>query len=207
MEVRRARIYTDAPDAGGANKLALFLVDGKSGDGIEILRSDESAPASSERGHAWRLRSKVVLGGGAIALVASGIGFAITKDDGLETFTAKDFALDASYGASAIVGAGVFMWLRDTKSAGVGTSLLLGGGIAALISGGILLATDEDQQSDRKYYRNTATEGMIVGGVGVALTGIGTVLFVRQRGVQNDRTEPVVSLVNGRGYVGLAGRF
>ncbi len=207
LEVRRARIYTDASDPGGPTKLAQFLVDGTSTDGIEVLRTDADARPPSDIARRSRWPARVVLGAGVATFVASGIGFVVSKDDPLVEFNGRDYSVYASLGGSAVVGAGLYLWLTQTKSTKASTAIVFSAGVASLLAGTVMIATDEDADRNHLYYRNTSTPGFIIGGAGAVLTGVGTWLLLRERRGIEATSSPVVFVENGRGYVGVSGAF
>jgi hypothetical protein len=210
IELRRARIYTDVTDAGGPGKLAQFLADGTPGDGIEVLRT-EAGPAPKEPRRRGDRVSQAVIGIGALAVIGSGAWYLASPDDdhsGPDYDDWKSPAVGAFVGGSIVVGAGVYLYLRNSRSTRAATAAMLGAGAAALLSGVMLYATDEEPYSGsgwvRKYYRDTAATGLIVGGAGFALTGVG--IWLLRRDLRTPSV-PVVLAERDRGFIGWSGRF
>lgn len=210
IELRRARIFTDIIDAGGPGKLAQFLADGTAGDGIEVLTTDARRASAEPRRGGGRL-SQAVIGIGALAAVGSTVWYLASPDDdhsGPDHDDWKTPAVRAFVGSSIAVGAGVYLYLRTSRSTGTATAALLGTGIAALLAGAMMYATDEDLYYgsgwQREYYRDTAAAGLITGSAGIALAGAGIWLLKRNR---RDPSMPIVFMTRDRGFVGWSGRL
>jgi hypothetical protein len=168
---------------------------------------DDPSPAGRGRERA----SQAVLGIGALAAVGSSVWyFASPADD--HTMPAYDDrktpAVAVFVGSSLAIGAGVTLYLRASRSIGVTTAAVLGTGIAALLSGAMLYATDEDLYPGpgwkRPTYRNTAAGGLIIGSAGIALTGVGIWLLMREH---RDTFIPIASIGPDRGFIGWSGSF
>jgi hypothetical protein len=210
VEVRRARIYIDATDAGGSSKLAQFLADGTPGAGIAVLKTDATpAPIGARR--RWRRTPQVVMGLGVLASAGSSVWYLVSSDDDHTRPTYDDWktpAVEVFMGSAIVVGAGVYLYLRGSRSTGTATAAVLGTGIAALLSGAMMYATDEDQYSgsgwQRKYYRDTAAGGLIVCGAGIALVGVGVWLLRRDH---QDASMPIVVVERDSRFLGWSGRF
>jgi hypothetical protein len=210
LEVRRARIYLDVSDADGTGKLAQFLADGTPGDGIEILKTD-AAPAPGAPRRRGRQVPLAILGVGALAAAGSSVWYLASPDDAHTSADHDDWktpAVRAFVGSSIAVGAGVYLYLRRSRSCGTVTAAMLGAGTALLLSGAMLYATDEDPYRGsgwvRPYYRDTAALGSIAGGAGLALTVAGLWSLLRAR---RDSSTPVVIVQRERGLIGWGGRF
>lgn len=210
LEVRRARIYLDVPGAEGTGRLAQFLDDGAPGDGIEILKTDATL-LPREPGRRGRRGALAVLGVGALALAGSSAWYLASPDDdhaGPDYADWKSPAVVAFMGGSIAVGAGVYLYLRRSRSAGTLPAAMLGAGVTLLLSGAMLYATDEDLYLgdgwQRPYYRDTAALGLITGGAGLTLTVAGIWSLRRAR---RDTSVPVVFMERDRGFVGWTGRL
>jgi hypothetical protein len=102
------------------------------------------------------------------------------------------------------MGAGVSLYSDGSRRARV----MLGMGLAALLSGAMLYATDQDSYRGpgwvRETYRDSATSGLIAGGAGLALTGVGIWLLRR---APRAPSVPIVFAARDRGLLGWTGRF
>ncbi len=100
----------------------------------------------------------------------------------VKTGTAAAGVVDATRGESS--GGPHTASSRIPSSAGstVFPKLLVGAGIASILTGGVLLAIDEDPDPQGDFtFRNSAPGGAILGVVGVASVGVGTLLWIRAR--------------------------
>jgi len=157
-------------------------------------------------------RLGLMVGGAAAAVMAaSGIFYAVSPADDQTLPTYKDHrtpAVITCEGGSAVLGLGVYLWLREAHSADTLTAAVLGTGVAAISTGAMLYIANEDPSPighQRPTYRDTATPGLIVGAVGLALVGTGAWLLHRES--SDSGSAPVVSLDRNGGFVGWAGGF
>jgi hypothetical protein len=91
-------------------------------------------------------------------------------------------------------------------SARLAPSLLVGAGFAALVTGGVLYAIDQDPvPSAPSLVRNTAPAGVAVGAVGLAAMGMGMGLWLW--GTRGGRSAPFVALGCCGGFIGWAGEL
>jgi hypothetical protein len=178
--------------AVGMRSLARFLFDGTSNGNLNVIERGQgtytsSAPVAPSGN--LTLTSGLVLGVGGIA-VAGGIGtYIVSKPDDHTAPTYDDYkspAVDVVVASSPVLGAGIYLTLRDTTTAGRLTSALLAAGATSLVLGSFLYLTDEDEDMRttgyvRKTYRDSAEHGVIIGGSGVLLTGLGAWLWHRER--------------------------
>lgn len=83
-------------------------------------------------------------------------------------------------------------------------SLLVGAGAAAMITGGVLVAIDQDPgpQSPARY-RDSAPTGIVVGAAGVAAVGLGLWLWRTRSG----RSAPILSVGARGGFIGWGGEL
>jgi hypothetical protein len=172
---------------------------------------DDPLPAERRTGGALAQRlSQIVIGVGALAAVGSAAWYLASPDDDYTMPVYDDQKTPAVIvfsGSSAVIGAGLYLYFRKSRSTGVVAAAALGLGIAASLSGAMLYATDEDQHLSgwqRKYYRNSASMGLIQGGAGIALTGVGLWLLSR---THRPASGPVVLAAHDRGLVGWSGYF
>ena len=179
--------------------------------GLEILKS-KAQPASIRPRRPWRRATAAVIGVGALATLGSGAWYLATPDDDHMRPTYDDGdekrqAVIMFLGGSIVVGAGVYLYLRVSGSADITTATVLSTGVAALLAGSMLYATDQEPYLGRGVvrptYRNTALSGLLFSGVGIALTGAGVWLLMQPR----DTAMPIVAVERGRGFVGWTGRF
>jgi hypothetical protein len=159
-----------------------------------------AAPAAQGRNQTrWRRVSQLALGIGALGAAASSALYLANPDD---ERTIGGFA-----GSSIVVGSGVYLYLRESRSTSTVTAAMLGTGIAAVLSGAMLYVADEDLNPvgpQQRTYRNTAIHGVIIGSAGVALTGAGIWLLTRER---RDSSPPIVFMERGSGFIGWTGHF
>ena len=189
--------------------LARFLADGTPADGLQIVKGNaEPAEAyeSAEPNSNWHTSSKVIGGTGVLLMAGSVVAyFASPADDHSKpTYNNRRTpAVIAFCASSYVAGAGVYLWLRESRSVDPLAASLIGVGTGSILSGAMLFTTKEDVEPgfQRETYRHTGTAGLIIGGVGVALAGVGVVLM------QNERAYPTVSITNGSGIAGIAGSF
>jgi hypothetical protein len=98
----------------------------------------------------------------------------------------KQVAVGAMLVASATIGSGVSLWSRQARSASPLTSATLGLAVTEILAGSVLYATDEDEgiptpgQQVRKYYRDSAQNGVIIGSAGLVTLGVGLWLQHRE---------------------------
>ena len=87
----------------------------------------------------------------------------------------------------------------------VPVALIAAGGVA-LVTGGVLVAIDEDPNPtgpQNPTYRDSATSGVVIGVVGAAALGAGIYRWTRS----GKTSGPVAAIGDGGGTVGWAGRF
>jgi hypothetical protein len=169
-----------------------------------------SAHAAQGRSR-WRRVSQVAIGLGALGAVGSSAVYLASPDDDHTMPTYDDRktpAVEVFVGSSIVVGAGLYLYLRESRSTSIVTAAMLGVGTTALLSGAMLYATDEDLYYgsgwQRKYYRDSAIPGLIVGSAGVALTGVGIWLLMRDH---RSTSMPIAFVERGKGFIGLTGNF
>ncbi len=212
LELRRAWIYTDSPDPDGMRQLVRFLADGTPGAGLEIDAAPAAPAAPVVARRRWRYVPQAVLGAGALALLGSSVWYHVQPDNHHVSLTYEDTKtppIIAFVGSSAVVGAGVYLYLHESQTIDVMPAAMLGTGVAALLSGSMLYAIDEDPVTRPNVlvyptYRNTGPLGLILGGTGIALTGAGVWLLGQE---PRETAMPIVSVERGRGFIGWTGRF
>lgn len=179
---RRASVAVSEREAG-MQSLARFLFDGTLSSQLNVIeRGPGMYPSSAADAPAGQLSltSKVVLGTGGLA-VAGGITAYVLSKPMLPYNDDKTSAVQVVVASSPVLGAGVYLALRDTTRANRLASAALGAGAASLVAGTALYLTNEDPDPRRRYYRESARSGVIIGGTGVVLTGLGAWLWYRER--------------------------
>lgn len=84
-------------------------------------------------------------------------------------------------------------------------ALVIGAGVAAIATGGVLFAIDEDTAPrDDPKINDTAPIGIGIGAAGVVAAGVGAYLWVR---AGKRETAPSVAVTGGGAVVGWGGRF
>jgi hypothetical protein len=169
-----------------------------------------AAPAAQGR-RRWRRVSQVVLGLGALGAVGSSAVYLVSPADDHTMPTYDDWktrAADVFVGSSFVMGAGLYLYLRESRSISDVTAAMLGAGAAALLASAMWYAADEDLYQGsgwrREYYYDSAIHGLIAGSAGVALTGVGIWLLTRDlRGT----SMPIAAMERGSGFVGWVGHF
>jgi hypothetical protein len=197
---RRASVAV-SDGAAGVRSLARFLYDGTLSGQLNVIEHESGTNATSDRtpgGTELTLTSKLVLGVGAAAVLGSAASYALSNRDAVIYNDSKTYAVKFMVASTPVLGAGLYLSLRDTTTASRLTSALLGAGAASLIAGTALYVTDEDPDTTRRYYRNSATPGVIVGGVGLAMTGVGAFLWYRERGGPGSSTRTAAASTQKR---------
>jgi hypothetical protein len=197
--------------ADGLRSLARFLVDGTVSEPLNLFsRGAEeisASPAKTEPVHPRLVPvSGWLAGAGVLAMIGGGAVYAVSQASDTTYCDRRSLALGTVLGGSAALGAGVYWWLRETRASSEFTSVALGAGIASIIAGGTLYLTDEDvhlRGDQRKYYRDTATAGVVFGVAGMAMTGVGVWLWRRE----GNRAAPVVSVSQTHTELGWATLF
>jgi len=83
---------------------------------------------------------------------------------------------------------------------------VMAAGGAALLTGGILFAIDQDpkpQGAQQPQYLDTATGGLVLGAAGLAALGAGIYLYVTAK----PRSTPIAAVTHGGAFFGWSGRF
>lgn len=178
-----------------------------------------SATAAAEQSKSMHLASKVTAGAGVLAIVGGFVweyrtdprfdGTAVTiRDPNMQ-------AVSLTVAGSAAVGTGLMLWLRDAHRARWSAATTIGGGAALFLIGGTLVLTAEDPSPALpERIRNYATEGYVVGAVGLALVGVGIWRWdsdephgdVHAR-IASPSSAPIISVQRGGGLIGWGGSF
>jgi hypothetical protein len=226
-----AYILVEDADSESVRILAQYLVDGTVSEKIHPLggSSDSSTWVVRPRMELSTSLSKVVLGAGGLTLLAGAAVYAASNPRDFVTpmyDDRKGKAVGAMLVASATIGTGVSLWLRQTRSTSLLPSATLGAAVTVILAGSVLYITDEDEaapqpgQQVRKYYRDSATHGVIIGSTGLATLGVGLWLMHRERSARpaasRDHTAldrvvvhplPKVSVASSRVNVDWVGTF
>ena len=204
--------------------LAKYLADGTAGPTLNIIGSgqNDAPPVQALRDSVRQPKkwaSKLVLAAGGLAVAAGSVAFMATEADDFAPPTSDDPrapAVGVMLGGSAVIGTGVYLWLRESRTTSALAAALVGSGAASIVAGGALFLTDEDQapypppnQWQRETYRDSATLGVVVGAAGVALMGAGIWLRHREhhRGPSPTASGTTVSVAPERSLVMWTGRF
>jgi hypothetical protein len=204
--------------------LGRFLVDGTVSDGVNVIESGPQprlavdAPAPSARRSV--LPAALTTTAGVLTVVAGATAYATTTyDPATASDDGKGPAVKVMIGGSALLGGGVYLWLRETRATSRLTAGLLGAGVASLTAGAVLYVTDQDPGPRLPpYIRDSATGGVVLGASGLALAGLGAWLFYREGadggaptrlrlGNRGAAWSPVVVVGASTSLVGCAGSF
>jgi hypothetical protein len=170
--------------------LAEYLADGTESPSLNVIARDRNdmrpvtALRESIRSTSWT--PPLVAGLGALAFVAGGAVYVASEADDYTQPTYDDKrspAVGGMLGSSVVVGAGIYLWLREARAASVRSSALIGAGTSAILSGGAMFLTDEDRHMkgfQRPTRRDTAQLGLTVGAAGLAMTSVGLWLWRRE---------------------------
>jgi len=133
------------------------------------------APAPTT-GQPSTLMPKLVVGAGVLAITVGAVVYARNPYDASMPADndKRDPVVGVMLGGSVVLGGGVYMWLRESRSVSPVIAGMLGAGVASVAAGAELYLADEDPGfSSPRHIRNSAGPGLIIGGAGVALTGVG----------------------------------
>jgi hypothetical protein len=174
---------------------------------IDRIPGDPSSTGHARGQLSWRRISQVIIGIGALAAAGSAAWYLASPDDD-HTLPAyvdrKTVAVGVFVGSAIAMGGGVSLYSHRSRRAGV----MLGVGVAALLSGAMLYATDQDEYRGlgwvRETYRDSATSGLVAGGAGLALTGVGIWLLRR---AHHAPATPIVFAARDHRLLGWSGRF
>jgi hypothetical protein len=222
--VRSAVTTLEGNRLASIRSLARFLGDGTVSPGVNVIPNDvkEPVPAlaarASHRSSSATLPATLVAAAGVVTMGTAGAVYLAAHPDGSVTEDRRTVAVQVVMGGSAVFGAGIYLWLRETRSTNRLTAAVLGAGTAATISGGVLFLTREEERSDAHYYRNTAQSGLIMGTVGLAMVGGGLWLLHREGDVtaisstsettrKRRGSSPILLAGSGRAVLGWAGSF
>jgi hypothetical protein len=166
-----------------------------------------------------------VTAGGALGYTAGTQHYVTSEADDYTQPTYDDKrtpAVEAIIGSSMVLGAGVYLWLRESDSASLLPSATLGVGTAAVLAGGALYLTHEGSHTQpagsglyqRQYYRDTAGFGISLGASGLVATGLGLWLWHSEAAgdapTPNSKAPtvaPLVSFDRSHVSIGWAGAF
>jgi hypothetical protein len=186
-----------APINGGEpllRALGTYLYNGTMAAGLRVLRApakgEPSTVADRDSGipSSWMPTwvPAAVTGAGAAVMLGGAVAY-IGKpyDPSKPRADATDgryTIVDIMVGGSAVLGAGVYLWSRESLSARPLAAGALGLGIASTAVGVQLYLVNQDgSAAGPRYIRQTKTAGVIVGAAGLALSGAGIWLLHRDR--------------------------
>jgi hypothetical protein len=150
-----------------------------------------------------------VIGGGDRAGFAGGAGGKAPRGiEGADELRLRALARFLSDGVSA---AGVHVIrdggpvpgddMADPRAGGrLAPGLLVGAGAAALVTGGVLYAIDQDPGGPNPVYRNTAPAGIAVGAVGLVAVSVGLWLWGARGG-----SSPMLAIGSSGSFIGWGG--
>ncbi len=206
-----ASVVLGADPRAAVRQLARYLSDGTRGEAVVV-----EAPAAVENarvaavGHPPETAKRgvvgpVVTGVGAAAMIGGWIYYATATTSvpvaSLSYRDPKRASIGVTLAGCAVLGVGTALWLRD-HDVGVLPATLLGAGATALLAGGFLALTDEDDTGAKPQYRDTAAGGVALGAVGVTSLAAGWLLARRGAAVT-----PIVQPKDQAVVVGVAGAW
>lgn len=209
----------------GLQSLARFLYDGTvSGTLSVVSRPDGTAQRESDRSshHHLVTAPQILMATGLITAATAGGAYAKVRNDdqGSTDSTKRVLTVGALATGSALAGGGVYLWLRETRTADALPSAMVGTGVAGVVAGTVSYLLNENPSPMHRYYTNGKTPGLIVGGSGLALTGAGLWLVYRSRSGTTAasaataggsgtavRALPVISLDSSHALIEWAGTF
>jgi hypothetical protein len=184
--VRGAATSLDGDRRALVRSLAKYLADGTVDPNLNVIGRDRSnsPPVQALRDSVGRSTSwtaELVLATGGLAVAAGSVAYVVSEADDFTQPTFdddRDPSVGVVLGGSAVLGAGVYLWLRESRTTSVLTAALVGVGAASVVAGSALYLTDEDPDPSpdkwqRKRVRDTATLGLVVGAAGAAIVGAG----------------------------------
>jgi hypothetical protein len=182
-----------------------------------------ASSSSSRSSGGSTLPGLMVTGAGVLTVAIAGVVYAVSPADDHTKPTYDDKrtpAIQVLSGGAVVMGAGAYLYMRESQGVGFWTAATLGAGVAGLVAGPALYFTRENPNSQglvRPTYRGTGPLGVALGASGLALTGVGLWLWHREReepdaAGQGARqisatSAPVVSVDGTQATVGWAGSF
>ena len=228
-------IVAFAPAGGGEallRSLGTYLYNGTMAAGLRVprraLNGDSPSVSfrdSDTRRSTWRpgwmptvvtTVGALAVAGGAAAYVGRHLDQNDPPSDGTD---GRRPLVGAMLGGDLVIGAGVYLWSRESLSAGRVAAGALGVGVATIAAGVQLYLVDQDPTGVTRQYRDSAPIGVITGAAGVALTGAGLWLLHRDRTLAASSATaathqsaavawaPFVSTGSERALLGCAGSF
>jgi hypothetical protein len=183
---RSAVTTLDGDRVTNIRSLAKYLADGTVSPALNVIPNGGKEPVGVLAARAslgpstTTAPAKAVGAAGLIAITTGGLLYVTGHADGTVREDRKTAAVQVVVGGSVVLGAGTYLWLREARSTSRLTAAALGAGASAIIAGGTLFFTDEDERDDSRYYRETERIGLIVGTAGLAMTGVGLWLLHRE---------------------------
>jgi hypothetical protein len=224
--VRSAATTLEGDISEQVRRLARYLADGTVGSGLKVISPDvgASTPALAVIGDVPRSTwiAKAVGGAGALTITIGVVEYLRNPYDVAQPGNGRDDGRDLLVGTmvagSLLLGGGVYLWLRESQSATDLPAGLAGVGIASIAAGTALYFTSQEPgPQESSSIRDTATEGLVLGVSGLALTGVGLWLMYHDSGHAADPGDvssrsrgtwvPAASIESSRAFVGLRGSF
>lgn len=225
--VRSAVTTLDGDRVANIRSLAKYLADGTVSPGVNVIPNNVKEPVPVLAARASRpplttatttTPAKMVGTAGMLAIGTGGLVYLTGHPDRSVKEDRRTVAVQVVTGGSVVLGAGVYLWLREARSTDRLAAATLGAGAAAIIAGGVLFFTDEDERADSHYFRDTERTGLIAGTAGLAMAGVGLWLLHQERDESATSiasaparryfaSTPIVSAGPGRALLGWAGAF
>lgn len=221
-----AFIATEDADSSSIRELVQFLLKGTATSRVRVLSAGSNGQLSAMSALApgrLVLLSEGVSGIGSLAFIGAAAVYIASAPDDFTQPTYDDKrtpAVHVMVYSSAVVGTGAALWLRQTRSSSVLTSTVIGIGVTGFLAGGALYLTDEDDvpvdpgRYVRKYYRDSAPSGVVIGVTGLAMTGVGLWLLHREGSTSAPASVqpplpaiPTISISSSRVVLGINGTF
>jgi hypothetical protein len=211
--LRAMALDVQTATSASLRELARLMAEGGvPSDGVTLIGDGTLAAEprdDTKRGQWWSQPYPYLIGGSAVMLASTAFYWGTPADDYTQP-TYDDYrspAVLTFMAGSLVLGGGVYLWLRSERATSVLTAATIGVGVSAAFSGLMLYATDEDLHTEgfqRPQYRDTATSGVVLGGAGVAATGIGMILLMRDRRLS---IVPTAAASDHHAMVSISGSF
>jgi hypothetical protein len=198
-----------APLSGGESllrALGTYLYDGTVAAGLRVLRRRAPGEAPTvalldplNTRSTWTPNwiSATTMGAGTLAIIGGAVAYTLKsydqQDPPSDGTDGKNPSVGVMLGGSLVLGGGVYLWSRESFGATRLTAAALGVGVASVAAGvEFYLVAQEPLPTTPKFYRDTATRGIVLGAAGLAVTGAGVWLL------QRDRAAATTAEANGK---------